>query len=225
MARFVALLALATSAHAFAPRHTMTTVRNFAHDWQTIYAAQYPLGNGNIANNWFSPGGPTSVVNNRNGQNPNACDRSSTTGDRLEDARTGMLPIFVAARNHNHTNEDIFRPRGVGGVNNRNNPWHQQYNDGFGNVVLHFDDYYVAGDTHKSNPLLAKLGDTIYDNLRKDGKAVRNDQLMPGGYYPFSRWPTGATAPAGWPVNMIQPAGGRVASAGTVSFDSTPSSN
>ena len=46
-------------------------------------------------------------------------------------------------------------------------------------------------------------------NLQEDGKRVASDNLLG---YPYKRWPTAATAPAGWDPAFVQPAGGRVMS-------------
>ena len=228
------LLALLSTTQAFVPRNKMAamTRRNNAHNWTTVYAAQYPNVHGVVAGNWFSPGGPTSLINNWNNQCPAACNRLYTASDRIDDSRFGNLPHELRSRLHPHTGEIIFDPRGLGGKHNLPNPWHAQIPDGFGpggpgtgDLVLDIGHFYNAGDTVNPgsvnfNPLLQKLGRTINKQLNQDGDKVLADLAL-GGFY--NRYPTAATAPAGWPAQFLQPAGGHVAGAGTAPFVSTPS--
>jgi len=217
MARLVALLALATSAHAFAPRHTMSH-RDFAHPWAPTYAVQYPNIHSVVVGNWHSPGGPTSLISNWNNLFPGACSRQYIASDRIEDSRWSNLPHCLRSRLHPHTGEIIFDPLGLGGKHNLPNPFHNQYPDGFtGNLVLDIADFYNVGDvvnrnSPNFNPVLQKMSKVIENNLSIDGRRVQQDLAL-GGFY--QRYPTAATAPPGWPVNMIQPPGGRVAGAGT----------
>jgi hypothetical protein len=226
------LLALLSTTQAFVPRNKMAmTHRNNAHNFTLVYAAQYPNAQGAVAANWFSPGGPTSLITNWNGQCPAACNPQYISSDRIEDSRFGNLPHELRSRLHPHTGEIIFDPRGLGGKHNRHNPWHNQYPDGFGpggpgtgDLVLDIGDFYNLGDVvHPGlnfNPLLKKVGHTINHQLNCDGEKVLVDLTL-GGFY--NRYPTVATAPAGWPAQFLQPAGGRVAGAGTAPFVSTPS--
>jgi hypothetical protein len=198
-------------------------VRNQAHPWGH-YRLQYPNIHGALTNNWHSPGGPVSLINNFNGQCPAACSVHYIASDRIEDSRFGAAPHELQSRFHPHTGEIIHDPRGLGGKHNLHNPWHNQYPDGFGpggpgtgDLVLDIGDFYNLGDTiNKHSPnynfVLNKMGETIEKNLSKDGNAVLRD-IAAGGFY--QRYPTAATAPPGWPAQFVQPAGGRVAGAGT----------
>ena len=228
------LLALLSTTQAFVPRNKMAALppgaRNQAHPWG-LYAAQYPNIHG-VAANWFSPGGPTSLINNWSGQCPAACNRLYIASDRIEDSRFGNLPHELRSRLHPHTAEIIFDPRGLGGKHNLPNPWHAQIPDGFGpggpgtgDLVLDIGHFYNLGDTIyrgsvNHNPLLNKMASMIEHNLNCEGQNVQRDLAL-GGFY--NRYPTAATAPAGWPAQFLQPAGGRAAGAGTAPFVSTPS--
>ena len=221
------LLALLSTTQAFVPRNKMATHRNHAHNWTAVYAPNYPNAHGAVAPNWFSPGGPISLINNWNGQCPRACDPLYITSDRIEDSRFGNLPHELRSRLHPHTAEIIFDPRGLGGKHNLPNPWHAQIPDGFGpggpgtgDLVLDIGHFYNAGETTTNNPLLFKMSKIIEKNLNQDGMKVLRDLAL-GGFY--NRYPTAATAPAGWPAQFLQPAGGRAAGAGTAPFVSTPS--
>ena len=219
------LLALLSTTQAFVPRNKMAmTPRNNAHPWTVLYAPQYPNAQGAVMGNWFAPGGPTSLINNWNGQCPAACSGFYISSDRIEDSRFGNLPHELRSRLHPHTGEIIFDPRGLGGKHNLPNPWHAQIPDGFGpggpgtgDLVLDIGHFYNLGDTLNRNsanfnPLLQKMGGTLETNLSEDGAKVQRDLAL-GGFY--NRYPTAATAPAGWPAQFLQPAGGRVAGAGT----------
>jgi len=180
MARLVALLAVATSAHAFAPRHTMSH-RESAHPWAPTYT-HYLDAHGAPYAAWTSkPGGPTSFHNNIGNVFPRACDAwGYTASQRLHDAEHGVQIWDVQARTHDHTGVDIFYPPGIGGNNNRNNPFHPQHADAVGNLRLDINDFYVLGDIAtpgkpNSNRLLLKYSHLTNKNLREDGRAVEKD--------------------------------------------------
>ena len=216
----LSLLLLSTT-QAFLPRKTMAAlppgVRNQAHPWG-LYRLQYPNIHGALTNNWHSSGGPTSLISNRNNLFPFACSGHYIASDRVEDSRFGAAPHELASRLHPHTGEIIHDPLGLGGKHNLPNPWHNQYPDGFtGNLVLDLGDFYNLGDTVNRgspnfNPLLEKMSRIIEHNLSADGRSVQQDLAL-GGFY--QRYPTAATAPPGWLPQFRQPAGGRVAGAGT----------
>ena len=166
-------------------------------------------------------GGPTALLQYK----PNAAagvlwsddanSRSYTVGMRYHDVVHFTPGSYEHERAiHPVTGEEIHYPWGLGGKFNTHNPYHQQYLDPAGNYVLDITDdiWYDPAqgqNTTQRSSVIARKFMVIASNLNWDGKAVASDNLLG---YPYKRWPTAATAPAGWPAAFFQPAGGRVMS-------------
>ena len=166
-------------------------------------------------------GGPTALLQHKPNAAPGvlwsarANNRDYTIGMRFHDVVNSTAGTYEALRKfHPITNEDIYHPMGLGGKHNTHNPYHAQIPDPAGNFVLDitteiwYDPAQGLNTTFRSS-VIAKKFVVIAYNLNGDGKRVASDNLLG---YPYKRWPTAATAPAGWPAAFVQPAGGRVMS-------------
>ena len=201
-------------------------LRQYAHDYTVLYQPAHGH------NEWgdFSAGGPCSLLTNAFGVCPRALSPNQyNTGERWHDVVHALPGTYEHTRSlHPHVintvtgqPEEIFYPLGMGGKHNRHNPFHNQYQDPLGNLVLDVTDFawydplIGRNNTVKKTSLAFdraayRIVSQVHGNLNIDGKKVQRDLAM-GGF--FNRWPTAATAPAGWPAAMVQPAGGRVSSA------------